>query len=126
MTTRKDRIAVLAQRLAHEIRRRDLDFGRDGRELLELVTWTDPALTRDQIEILHHSLGYRADQPRSGGYRNGYAPSWPHEPAFDALIEMGFLRAGARYNETHYYHVTEEGARAAGCLTAWRRHQRQR
>jgi len=124
MSGRNDRLARLAIRIAHAVRRGDVDLGRDGDALMLATPRMDPALTWDQIGLIHHALGHRPERPRSGGHRNHYAPSWPHDPAFDDLVDRGYLERGGRYNETHYYHVTEAGARAAGCLSAWRRHQR--
>lgn len=132
MSKRNDIIARAAIRLAEAIRHQrntaenssaqwcaSIEVGRAESALLAAVPATDGKLTAEQLRMIRHALGVREARPRSGGFRNHYAP--PDAcPLADDLVELGYMERGAPYRGTTYLHVTETGAKAAACLYAWR------
>jgi hypothetical protein len=64
---------------------------------------------------LRHMLGVGADIKKSQwGYRNHFAPSGPDVLSMERLEDAGFVKKGATYHDSHYYHATESGCVAAG------------
>ena len=136
MSKRNDIIARAAIRLAEAVRHQrntaehssaqwcaSVEVGRAESALLAVVPATDGKLSARQLEMIRHALGVRVGKPRSGGFRNYYAP--PDKcPLADDLVERGYMERGAPYRNTTFLHVTEEGAKAAACLYAWRKNER--
>ena len=139
MSARNDIIARAAIQLIQAIRHREATDPNlriqwhhaaaqaDAAEaaLNRLVPPTSTDLSVDDMALIHHALGYDTCKPRSGGYRNYYAPGAPIDiTRCERLAARGYLQQGSPYHASHYYHVTEAGAVAAGCRAAWRRHER--
>lgn len=74
-------------------------------------------LTTKEREVIHHSL--TGSNPLWGVYRNYFAARKGHhsEPELKSLVEKKAMHTGKKYDGEKglfYYHVTAEGARAAG------------
>lgn len=82
-------------------------------------------LNPDSLWIIRYALGHDPRRPRSGGGRNLFASNSANAiNLVESLVVSGFMEWGAPYRDTRYAHVTEAGARAAGCLSAYFRHQK--
>lgn len=72
-------------------------------------------ITASDLDKLRHMLGARSDvEARNWGYRNSYAAGRASEPAMRRLESAGFVRQGAAFLESFYFHATEEGCKAVG------------
>lgn len=73
-------------------------------------------VTADDLNSLRHMLGVDARRytQKQWGFRNYYASSVSDEPAMRRLETAGFVRQGRPYDESFYFHATEEGCRAVG------------
>jgi len=76
---------------------------------------TDQAVTAEDLDKLRHMLGVDSRKSqRQWGYRNYYASSKGDEPAMRRLQSAGFVRQGRQYEDSFYFHATEEGCKAVG------------
>ena len=76
-------------------------------------------LTADDLKKLRHMLGAEPDRrKRDWGFRNYYACSKGNEESMRRLEAAGFARQGRPYNDSYYFHATEEGCKAVGMNAA--------
>lgn len=79
---------------------------------------TQESLTADDLDNLRHMLGvsemYKKNQ---WGFRNYYACSKSSEKSMRRLEKLGFVRQGRSYEDSFYFHATEEGCKAVGMNT---------
>ena len=68
-------------------------------------------LTRNDIQILQHSLGLTYKRVP---YRNYYATS-PGDPEIERLVDLGLMSRGRKpgWTDFQYYHVTKAGEQLA-------------
>lgn len=68
-------------------------------------------ITKEQLGILRHALGYNAETGTGSEYRNHYAANPDDEP-LPELVEMGLIQRGSQIpGGLVYYHVTDAGKR---------------
>ena len=72
-------------------------------------------LTAADRSKLRHMLGVEPDRKKKDwGFRNYYACGGSDEKSMRRLEVAGFVRQGRPYNESFYFHATEEGCKAVG------------
>lgn len=73
------------------------------------------SLDDNDMNNLRHMLGVGSHiAKREWGYRNHFAPGGDNIKSMERLETAGLVRRGRPYRETHYYHATEKGCKAAG------------
>ena len=71
-------------------------------------------LSDADIENLRHMLGIGSHiKKRQWGYRNHFVPGGADIQSMERLELAGLVRKGRPYEDTHYYHATEDGCAAA-------------
>lgn len=74
-------------------------------------------ITANDLSRLRHMLGVDAQRytQKQWGFRNYFAAGAGEQTeSMLRLQEAGFVRQGEVFNESHYYHATEEGCKAVG------------
>lgn len=71
-------------------------------------------ITASDLDKLRHMLGAVPGRQKQWGFRNYFAAGKGHEPAMRRLESAGFVVQGRAYNESFYFHATEEGCKAVG------------
>lgn len=77
-------------------------------------------ITAEDLKKLRHMLGVGPYRPqRHWGLRNYFAcGGGENEKSMRRLEAAGFVRQGHPYNESFYFHATEEGCKAVGMNAA--------
>lgn len=83
-------------------------------------TTVNTSLTAKDIDNLRHMLGVHQQKPaRQWGLRNYFAcGGGENEKSMRRLEAAGFVRQGRPYENSFYFHATEEGCKAVGMNAA--------
>lgn len=72
------------------------------------------SLQPEDHDILRFMLGVKQSPRSQWGNRNVYLARSSELPSMNRLLTAGFVRAGEKILEVHYYHATGAGAKLAG------------
>ena len=80
-----------------------------------MITPEESPITRLDLDNLRHMV---AADARNAGYRNHFAPGGEDIASMLRLEQAGLVIQGRPYEETHFYHATLLGCKAAGLSRA--------
>ncbi len=83
---------------------------------------SDQITAEDLCKLRNMLAAWPINPAKEWGYRNYYAAGKSSEPAMRRLESAGFVRQGAPYQDSFYFHATKEGCKAIGMNDAQIKH----